>query len=87
MAAKPTKLTAATLRKIQKAITSNPHLHSARVNRDYLTIGIEIAPQFKDLVKRMQYEDKEKNKFHADMVPEDICREAMSLPDAGAAHG
>lgn len=72
--------TTATLRKVKDSILGNPHLHSARTNRDYLTIGIEIAPEFKALVQRCYFEDKDKNKFHADMVPEDVCRAAMALP-------
>jgi hypothetical protein len=59
------------------AIRANPHLFSARCNRDYLTIGIEIAEQFPDLAEVCHMQNINGDKFHATMVPIAVVREAM----------
>jgi len=63
---------------LKKAIDGNVHLHSARINKDYLTIGIEIAPQFPEQTKTVNMQNINGDKFHAVMVPIPLVREAMA---------
>ena len=76
------KLTDAVKAKMRAAILKNPHLFSARYNKDYLTIGIEIAPQFKEFVQRVHMTHSDGSKAHADMVPIEVVQAAMQH-DAG----
>lgn len=68
--------------KVKEAILSNPHLFSARHNRDYLTIGIEIAPEFPELAKTVEMEDDDGNKAHAVMVTIEDVKAAMKFAPA-----
>jgi hypothetical protein len=65
--------------KVQKAILDNPHLFSARHNSDYLTIGIEIAPDFPKLAKRVDLVGPQGQKEWAHMVPIEDVKAALAF--------
>lgn len=69
----------ATKMKVKQAIEGNVHLFSARHNRDYLTMGIEIAPKFPSLTKRVDLVDANGNPGFAMMVPIDVVKDAMTF--------
>lgn len=72
----------ALLLRVKQTIAELPQLHSARFNRDYLTIGIEIAPLFPDLAKRVDLVDGDGNKAWTIMVPVDDVKAAMQFEPA-----
>lgn len=58
------------------------HLFSARINKDYLTIGIDLADHFPKFAKVVHMTNLNGDKFHANMVPIVVVREAAGDPVA-----
>jgi hypothetical protein len=68
------------LAQLAAKIMAQAHLFSARVNKDYLTIGIDLAEHFPELAKIVHMTNLNEDKFHAHMVPIAVVKAAVESP-------
>ncbi len=62
-------------------IMAQAHLFSARVNKDFLTIGIDLAEHFPEFAKVVHMTNLNEDKFHAHMVPIVVVKAAVASPE------
>ena len=68
------------LAEIAAKIMGQAHLFSARCNRDFLTIGIDLAEHFPELAKVVHMTNLNEDRFHAHMVPIAVVKAAVNSP-------